>query len=99
MIFTVDNNNKKISDGQFLLGIKLNLHSDQEITLATPLEKNNTSEDLAAYLKEILITYEDIKGWDDNYLNRWVYVSYRTWRTWDIDCWHGNTLFRITSYF
>ena len=69
--FTVDNNNKKISDGQFLLGIKLNLHSDQEITLATPLEKNNTSEDLAAYLKEILITYEDIKGWDDNYLNRW----------------------------
>ena len=55
--FTVDHKNKDISDGQLLLGIQLNLNSDQEITPSTSLpEKNNTSEIWLSDLKEILIT-------------------------------------------
>lgn len=62
---------KNISDGQLLLGIKLDLKSDKEITQSSSLSIKNTLNDLAVYLREMLITHDDLKGWGDTYCNHW----------------------------
>ena len=74
--FTVDHKNKAISDGQLLLGILLNLNSDQEITPSTSLPESKIESDLASALKGILLTRENITKGADKLLNRWdIFLS------------------------
>ncbi len=65
------NLDEKISDGQFLLGIKLDLNPNKEITLKSQLPPHIHGDSVAKYLNEILITKNDLHGSNEQYLNRW----------------------------
>ena len=69
-----ENVSQKISDGEHVLGIKINnltkLEADQEPTVGIPY--NNIKE----YLQQILITHSDVKIVKENFLNRWdIYLE------------------------
>jgi hypothetical protein len=68
--FQAGGKDKNISDGELLLGIKINNLDEKEQS------QDNSYDYLDKYLSKILVTHQDVKGWKEDYLNRWdIYLN------------------------
>jgi hypothetical protein len=76
--FSAGGEGKNISDGELLLGIKVNRLKEIEppSPLPTETKKPTSPDNLKQYLSDILVTHADLKGWGESYSNIWdIYLT------------------------